>query len=93
MEKTLKVSLLVLLAVLLAAGAALACDGGNPNCNTPGIGPDKVAAQPAAPAPAAQPGRPRRRPGRSWRALTPTASPPASTTSAWRRRRRMPPSA
>jgi hypothetical protein len=54
MKTCLKVGLLVLAAVLLAAGAALACD--NPSCNTPGIDQDKVSARPADPAPAGQPG-------------------------------------
>jgi hypothetical protein len=56
MEKTLKVSFVVLLALLLAAGAALA--GGNP-----GSGPDKVAAPPA---PAAPMVTPQAQPGLKW---------------------------
>jgi hypothetical protein len=54
MKTCLNVGLLVLLALLLAAGAALACDGDDCG-NTPGSGPDKVAARPAPSAPALTP--------------------------------------
>jgi hypothetical protein len=48
MEKTLKVSFVVLLALMLAAGAALASDN-------PGSSPDKAAAQPAPSTPVVTP--------------------------------------